>query len=270
MITAGVDVGTRFIKVCITDGRDPLGFACTEMGPHFDAVIKSLFKEARSQAQVGRWGIKKIIATGFGGHLVKKAIFTLSESVCTAKAAFILNNDIRTIVDVGGLFINVSTIDSNGFLEGTHINERCAAGSGKFLEMIAEAVGMPFERISNYAAQSHSPYSCSNNCAVFAESEIISQLNAGRSSSDVLSGVVRAVASKAATLLKSAQAKDDIALIGGVAKVPLLKDMLTEITDRKIVTLSVDSQLLAAFGAALIAQGKTMQKKERVYAVGGN
>jgi activator of 2-hydroxyglutaryl-CoA dehydratase len=121
--------------------------------------------------------------------------------------------------------------------------------------------------ISHHAAQSSSPYSCANNCAVFAESEIISQLNAGRSSSDVLSGVVRAVASKAATLLKSAQAEDDVVLIGGVAKVPLLKDMLTEITDRKIITLSVDPQLLAAFGAALIAQGRTMQKKEKVYVV---
>ena len=144
MITAGIDVGTRFIKVALTDGENLRGYACAEMGPHFDAIIRSLLKEARVQAGAGIWDIKKIIATGFGGHLVKKAAFTLGEAACTAKAAFLLDRDIRTVVDMGGLFITVATLDQNGFLETTHVNERCAAGSGKFLETVAEAVGVPF------------------------------------------------------------------------------------------------------------------------------
>jgi (R)-2-hydroxyacyl-CoA dehydratese activating ATPase len=261
MITAGVDVGTRFIKVCVTDGESLCGSACAEMGPHFDAIVRSLLKESRLQAQAGRWEIKKIIATGFGGHLVRKAAYTLGEAACNARAAFFYNRDVRTVIDMGGLFITVSTIDENGFLETTHVNERCAAGSGKFLEMVAEAVGVPFTMISSLASQSRQPYSFSSNCAVFAESEIISQVNAGMKSSDVLAGVIRAVASKAASLIDGAGAKDSIALVGGLAKIPAVGDILTELTGRKMVTLPIDGQLVAAFGAALIAQGKNLRKR---------
>ncbi|PKN50911.1 MAG: hypothetical protein CVU55_14710 [Deltaproteobacteria bacterium HGW-Deltaproteobacteria-13] len=269
MITAGVDIGTRFIKVCVTDGESLRGSACEEMGPHFDAIVRSLLKEARVQAQVGRWEIKKIIATGFGGHLVKKAAFTLGEAACTAKATFFFDRDVRTAIDLGGLFITIATIDENGFLETTHINERCAAGSGKFLEMVAEAVGVPFDMISSCAAKSCQPYSFSSSCAVLAESEIISQINTGMKPSDVLAGVIRAVASKAASLIDGAGAKDRIALIGGLSKIPAIKDTLTKLTGKQITTLPIDGQLVAAFGAALIAQGKIIQKKRSIFAKRG-
>jgi predicted CoA-substrate-specific enzyme activase len=261
MITAGVDVGTRFIKVCVTDGESLRGFACAEMGPHFDAIVRSLLKEARVQAQAGRWEIKKIIATGFGGHLVKKAAYALGETACTARAAFFFDRNVRTVIDLGGLFITVSTIDENGFLETTNVNERCAAGSGKFLEMVAEAVGVPFTMISSLASHSRQPYSLSSSCAVFAESEIISQVNAGMKSGDILAGVIRAVASKAASLIEGAGAKDSIALIGGLAKIPAVGEMLAGFTAKQMITLPIDSQLVAAFGAALIAQGKRMQRR---------
>ncbi|HNY49141.1 MAG TPA: acyl-CoA dehydratase activase [Smithella sp.] len=256
MITAGIDVGTRFIKVALTDGENLRGYACAEMGPHFDAIIRSLLKEARVQAGAGIWDIKKIIATGFGGHLVKKAAFTLGEAACTAKAAFLLDRDIRTVVDMGGLFITVATLDQNGFLETTHVNERCAAGSGKFLETVAEAVGVPFENISSLVSFSTTPYTFTSNCAVFAESEIISQVNAGMKSGDVLAGVINAVASKAASLIDAAGAQDGIALIGGMAKIPAIREKLSGLTGRKMLVLSIDAQSVAAFGAALLAQGR--------------
>jgi predicted CoA-substrate-specific enzyme activase len=263
MITAGVDVGTRFIKVCVTDGENLRGCACAEMGPHFDAIIRSLLQEARLQAGIGRWDIKKIIATGFGGQLVKKAAYTLGEAVCAAKAAFFFDRDIRTVIDLGGLFITVATIDKNGFLETTHLNERCAAGSGKFLEMVAEAVGVPFTKISSLASFSDHPYSFSSNCAVFAESEIISRVNAGMKSGDVLAGVIRAIASKVISLMDSAGAEDSIALIGGLSKIPIVGDTVSQLTGRKMITLPIDGQLVSAYGAALIAQGKRINRKTK-------
>jgi predicted CoA-substrate-specific enzyme activase len=268
VITAGVDVGTRFIKVCVTDGEHLRGSACAEIGPRFDALIRSLLKEARVQARAGRWEIKKIVATGFGGHLVKKAAFTLGEAACAARSAFFFDRDIRTVIDLGGLFITVSTIDKNGFLETTHVNERCAAGSGKFLEMVAEAAEVPFTEISSCAAASRQPYSSSSSCAVFAESEIISQVNTGMKPSDILAGVIRAIASKTASLIDGAGAKDKIVLIGGLSKVSAVRDMLTELTGRSMTTLPIDSQLVAAFGAALIAQGKIIRKRQGLSVTG--
>jgi predicted CoA-substrate-specific enzyme activase len=199
---------------------------------------------------------------------VKKAAFTLGEAACTARAAFFLDRNVRTVIDLGGLFITVSTLDENGFLETTHVNERCAAGSGKFLEMVAEAVEVPFAAISSIAAASSQPYSFSSSCAVFAESEIISQVNAGMKSSDVLAGVIKAIASKTASLIESAGANDNIVLIGGLSKVAAVREMLTGLTGRKMMTLPIDSQLIAAFGAALIAQGKMMRKRQGAAATG--
>ena len=196
--------------------------------------------------------------------MVKKAAYTLGEAACTARASFFLDCNVRTVIDMGGLFITVSTIDQNGFLETTNVNERCAAGSGKFLEMVAEAVGVPFTMISSLASQSTQPYSFSSNCAVFAESEIISQVNAGMKSSDVLAGVIRAVASKAASLIDGAGAEDSIALIGGLAKIPAVREMVSELTGRKMITLPIDGQSVAAFGAALLPQGKKMQRKKEI------
>jgi activator of 2-hydroxyglutaryl-CoA dehydratase len=130
------------------------------------------------------------------------------------------------------------------------------------MEMVAETVGVPFARISSLASFSDQPYSFSSNCAVFAESEIISQVNAGMKSGDVLAGVVRAIASKVVSLMDGAGAEDSIALIGGLAKIPVVGDTVSHLTGRKMITLPIDGQLVAAYGAALIAQGKKIRRRK--------
>jgi len=267
MLTAGIDVGTRFLKLCIVENRELLGSWCSEMSSNFDSLYRDALTGAmkiaseKRRKKIKKRDIKKIIATGYGAHLVRKAAFTLNDSVCIARGAYTLDNNVRAVVDAGGLFIRVVMIDDNGFLEDSYENEKCAAGSGKFLEMIAEAVDVPFSSVSDRVLESVDPYHISNSCAVFAESDVISQVNSGRESKDVLAGVINSIASKTATILDRADPLDPIAAVGGLAKVPAFREFLGRQTERRFVPLPLDSSIISAYGAAVIAQGNVVKKR---------
>ncbi len=263
MIAAGVDVGTRFLKVCIAGPGGLLGSSCRPMNGNFKALYRTVFAEAMAVAgsaggkALKRREVKAIIATGYGAHLVTEASSALNEGVCIARAAHELDRRVRTVIDAGGLFIRITTVGPGGFAEHSSVNEKCAAGSGKFLEMISEAVEVPFEAISGCAESSDDPFPITAGCAVFAESDVISHINGGRSAHDILAGVINSIASKAVTLLESAGADDIIAVTGGLCRVPAFVASLRRMSGREIITLPMDPQVLAAFGGAMIAQGRS-------------
>ena len=258
MISAGIDAGTRSLKVCVVDGDILLGYAYKNMEADFRGLIKETFKIALDMAGIKKRAIKKTAVTGYGNRLIKKADLFIKEPGCMARGAFILNPAIRSVIDVGGLFINVVNINEAGFFEDSQVNETCAAGSGKFLEMISAAAGISIESVSDYAGSSENPYKLTSSCAVFAESDIISSLNSGVAGQDILAGVIQSIANKAFTLFRSARAQGPVALTGGLVRVPLFVSMLQEMMDAEIVSLPVPPQLIAAYGAALLAQGNAL------------
>ena len=237
-----------------------LGSACRQMNGDFKHCYKEAFSEAlqiagtNSGIRLRPGSVKKIIATGFGAHLIKKASSFQIEALCIARGIHELDAKVRTVIDAGGLFIRVIIIDDKGFLEQCHINEKCAAGSGKFLEMISEAINVPFESITEYASSSRDPFHLTNSCAVFAESDVISHLNNGRAAADILAGVIDSIAAKTVTLIESAGAEDVIAITGGLSRVRAFVESLKKMSGRDIVTVSIDPQMLSAFGGAILAQ----------------
>ena len=165
-----------------------------------------------------------------------------------------MNNKIRTVIDIGGLFINIVTNDENGRLVDALSNDQCAAGSGKFLEMTSEATEIPLSAISSNFLTSRKPYTIKSSCAIFAESEMISRINEGHDGNDIMASVVYSIASRAVTLLEKINAPDDVTLIGGVSKIGGLELILQELSSRKISALPADPQIISALGAALLAQ----------------
>lgn len=254
MISAGIDVGTRFVKACIVKDGEVLGWAGQDVSRDIDRVIAGVYKKALEQAGIKKRQVKKLVSTGYGAKLVKKTSFTMSSDRCAAKGAFALDPTIRTVLDCGGLFLTVTAIDEKGVFERALSNDKCAAGSGKFLEMSAQAIEIPFSSISQYAELSREPYVISSNCAVFAESEVITQVNHGRNNTDIIAGVLHSIAGRAATLFERIQAQDNVALGGGLAAVPAFADRFEQMTERKTVSLPMPPQNLGAFGAALMAQ----------------
>lgn len=263
MITAGFDIGTRFVKVALAEKRNLLSAKVNKAGKDITGIIRQTYKQALLEAGVKKRKISRIVATGYGAHLVKKAEFTVTEPPCTARAAYILDPEIRTVVDVGNLFIQVATMDALGNYEDSTTNHRCAAGSGKFLELVAQAVEVPIEEISGIAKVSRSAYQVVSACAVFAESEVVTQVNQGTDRADIVSGVLLSIASRISPMLDETGAKEKIALCGGVSSLKAFPLFFEKGTGRKAVPIPGNPFITAAYGAALIAQGKSVMKNPK-------
>jgi predicted CoA-substrate-specific enzyme activase len=256
MITAGFDIGTRVIKACVVDNGKIAGWSKSTLDDRIDKVIKKTYVSALDKAGVKKSRVEKALATGYCSEMLNGKIRPVSEALCISRAAHFFDSKIRTVIDIGGLSINITSLDDKGHLKETISNDRCAAGSGKFLEMVSEATEIPMDSISSSVMKSGKPCNIKSNCAVFAESEVISRINAGHSVNDIIASVLYSIASRTVTLLEKISAPDDMVLIGGVSKIGVVRSILEELVVRKIAELPADPQIISAFGAALIAQGK--------------
>ncbi|MDI6798052.1 MAG: acyl-CoA dehydratase activase [Desulfatibacillaceae bacterium] len=255
MISMGVDVGTRFVKVCIAKDNRMAGFAMAPAGNSMKSLIEGLAAEAASQAKVSTRKISRIAATGMGAALVKSACGQISETHCAALAIGAFHPEARTVVDAGGLFISIGLMDEKGALVRTLTNDPCAAGSGKFLEMVAQALEMPLEELAHMGFDENQALAVESNCAVFAESEVISQVNAGADPKSVWGGVLHSVAARTATLVERINAVDPVYAVGGVSAIAGYRARLEAISGRKLVLPDFAPQAAAAFGAAIYAAG---------------
>jgi (R)-2-hydroxyacyl-CoA dehydratese activating ATPase len=253
MITAGFDIGTKFIKVCIVKNGAIVGYDIRELKGTFQNVVKASYKAALNMAHMFGFLIKAKGATGFGSNLIKQADFTLDTETCAAKAATFFNPKTRTVIDAGALFINICSIGENGKILDRAENEKCAAGSGKFLEIVASSLHVPVEQISDFASKSTNPYKISNSCAVFAESEVISRINMGEVPNDIIAGIIKSIGQKVFTMYTKTEASPPVTVIGGLAKIPYFVQSLSETLKEDIDVISMDPQLAGAFGAAIFA-----------------
>ena len=253
MITAGLDIGTRFAKICIVDQQRMIGFACSGVDKKISALIHELSGQAMHMAGIGKGDVAATALTGYGAGLVKMRGKVLTGARCTVAAFGTLPSKALAVVDVGGIFIQAAAVGADGRIINSATNEKCAAGGGKFLEMVCQALQTDIADLSSCVEKSLAPHSISSNCAVFAESEVVSQVNAGVPPNDVLAGVVDLVASRAATLVERVSAKGPVVLAGGVARIPVFKTALEKRIARPVVLPDFNPQLAAAYGAALLA-----------------
>ncbi len=252
MITLGYDVGTRFVKACIVKDTGIIGTSCIEIGNNFKTIVKAAKARAMKKAGIHCFSIRKTVSTGFGTSLVKERNHKIGVASCIACATHYLDRDVRTVVDIGGLFINVINIDGRGNILNFTEVEKCAAGSGKFLETISSAIEIPLADISGIALKSQNPYTMTSGCAVFAESEVISQVNMGAQKEDILAGLVGSIVSKTAAMIVKSGAEGKIAITGGVTKFDVIKIFLEKELNGEVFPLPLDPQLVTAYGAALI------------------
>jgi predicted CoA-substrate-specific enzyme activase len=164
-----------------------------------------------------------------------------------------LNPNIRTILDVGGQSIRAFALGDNGKVTDSTGNEKCAAGTGKFIEVMAKALELPLEQVGELSLSSKKPVNITSQCGVFAESEVITYVNDGIDRADIIAGISRSVAGKIASLAKRINLTEPITMVGGVAKNQGVKQFLQSDYGLKFVDLAFDPQLVCALGAALLA-----------------
>jgi predicted CoA-substrate-specific enzyme activase len=261
MIVAGIDIGSRAAKGVLMDDSKIVSSIIIDTLP--DSVQTS---NATAEALLDGTGVTLkeldyIVATGYGRVLVPFANENVSEISCHARGITWYFPTVRTILDMGGQDNKAISCDERGRVINFAMNDKCAGGTGRFLEMIAEVLGVSLEESGKLALQSKNAIPFNTVCAVFAKSDAITYRRQGVGKSDILAGLDDAIAQRSFNLLKRVIIQKDFSITGGIAK---NKGMVAKLTEKVGLEplLCGDPQLVGALGAALFA-AERLQGKER-------
>ena len=253
MIGAGIDAGSRSLKVVVFDTAPPriLAACLTDQGVAQERLATETFARALSQAQIARWQLAGVVATGYGRNAIRFADTTITEITCHARGVHHLAPQTRTILEIGGQDSKVISLEAGGRVRDFAMNDRCAAGTGRFLEMVALRLGADLAALGELSRASQKPALISSMCVVFAETEIIGLLAAGTPAPDIVAGVQQAIATRVSALAGRNTAPP-ICFTGGVA---LQSGMVRALEEVLLCPIHVvpQPQFTGALGAAILA-----------------
>jgi len=253
MIVAGIDIGSRAAKVVIMEDDSIKSSAIIDTGSESTKTAYAAVRTALCGTGLGLENIDYTVATGYGRVLVPFASENISEISCHARGITWYFPTVRTILDMGGQDCKAINCDSSGLVEDFVMNDKCAGGTGRFLEMIAEVLGVPLEECGELSLQSRNPVVFNTVCAVFAKSDAIKYLRSGTAKGDILAGLHEAIATRATRLLKRVNLQVDFAITGGISKNSGMVEKITRKAGLEPL-LCPDPQLAGALGAALFAR----------------
>ena len=254
---AGIDIGSVTTKAAIINEEEEiLAFSLIRTRYDRGESGSEALKLALDKTGGSTDGLKYIVSTGYGRRAFSRSDKVLPEIVCHARGTKLLFPEARTIIDIGGQDSKVIELDGNGVAVRFEMNDKCAAGTGRFLEVLTERIlNLPIDELGPFALRSRQPCTLSSVCTVFAESEIISLLSENRAKEDIACGISRAIAKRVVGMGAGGQIdyEEPIVFSGGVAKnIGVVKALEEELGKR--VLCPENPQLTAALGAALFAK----------------
>ena len=259
----GCDVGSTFTKAVILDEAGRM-VADTTLRSKIDSrASATLAMEdviAKVPALSSSAELAYLVGTGYGRNKVPFADENISEISCHAMGVHITNPNVKAIIDIGGQDIKGIEIDSDGTVKTFAMNDKCAAGTGRFYEAMARSFEMTLEEFSNLSLAAKNAIPITAQCTVFAESEVITMVGEGKPMDEIAAGIQMSVAKRCFVMAKKAGATDSITLTGGCAKNAGLKKAIEQVLKIKVIGLSVDPQLMGALGAAEFARKKGLAK----------
>ncbi len=253
-ITAGIDVGSTYTKAIIIDadrtvlGRDvrPTGFKLSE-------VSASAYEASLAEAGLTKDDVQYIIATGIGRHQCEFKDIHVTDITASARGASFLFPDTRTVLDVGGQTMKSSRLDENASVKSFRLNDKCAAGTGAFLEKTARYMGFTTAEMGPLMATSREPVPISGVCAVFAESEVINHLSIGTAPSDIMQGAIESLVDRSVQLMKRVKGEPQYTLIGGILQFETMAIAVRKQLKAEVNVPGPDMvQFVAALGAAIL------------------
>lgn len=251
----GIDVGSSFAKAVVFEEGKLLASAVLPSGGDYAEAARKAAEAAVGRAGLIRADISVTVAAGWGAGAVDFADRTASDISCHAAGIRHLFPSARTVVDIGGQFSRAIRMDGDGKVLSFVQNEKCAGGSGKFLQVIARILHMSIEEIGPLSMKSRQPVEFTTGCAVFAESEAVSRIAEGASPEDILAGVHKAMSAKIVSLIVRLGLAPDCAVTGGGAKdIGLVRTLETELGVPLLVP--EEPQVSAALGAAILGLAK--------------
>ena len=256
MYTMGLDIGSTTSKgVIIKDGEEIVASVLVPVGTGTSGPLK-LIKELKEKSNLTEKDIEKTVVTGYGRIQYKDADKQISELSCHAKGVAFLIPGARTIIDIGGQDAKAMKLNNKGKLINFIMNDKCAAGTGRFLDVMAGVLETDVSTLGEISEKSTKEVSISSTCTVFAESEVISHLSANAKKEDIVAGIHTSVVRRVSTLAMRVGIEDQVVMVGGVARNKgIVKAMEKELGhDIKVPELA---QLTGALGAAIYAFEET-------------
>lgn len=251
MITAGIDIGSLTAKCALMKDGELIAYRVIKVSPNLEETAEKVFQETLKAAGIGGEEVDRVVATGYGRNKVRFADKKVTEISCHARGAIYFIPTARTVVDIGGQDSKVIAIE-NGKVAEFVMNDKCAAGTGRFLEVMAAALNLKVEELGDVAEKATKATKISSTCTVFAESEVISHLASGERVEDIVAGIHEAIASRIAAMARRVKIVPDIVLTGGVAKNKAMKRALEKEFGME-VKIPPEPQIVGAVGAALFA-----------------
>lgn len=261
MLVAGIDVGAATAKTVILEDDKITGYAIKPVGHDIKLVANEISKEALQRAGLSIFieDLDYIVSTGYARESIEFANKTVSEIICHAKGAYFMIPSTRFIIDMGGQDSKAIELDQEGNIINFIMNDKCAAGTGRFLEVMAHILQVKsMDDMGPLALQSKEPCPVSSTCTVFAETEVVVLRAGGKHRNDLIAGVHKAVASRVASMAKNLTCKSDAVFTGGVARNTGVKKYLEEEFKREFLVPD-EPQMIGALGAALIARAQLLK-----------
>lgn len=252
---AGVDVGAATAKTVIIGNGEILSYSIMPTGHNVVQTTEKVTKEALEKANLSISEISYIISTGYARNAVSFANKAVTEIICHAKGANFLIPETRAIIDIGGQDSKAIGVDERGNVTDFVMNDKCAAGTGRFLEVMAGVLDLELEELGAISLTSKNPCHISSTCTIFAESEMVSLRAEGKSREDLVAGIHKAVASRVVVMGSHIKFKKETVFTGGVAKNIGVKKVLEEMIGFDIL-VPEEPQIIGALGAALVAKAE--------------
>jgi predicted CoA-substrate-specific enzyme activase len=253
ILGAGVDVGSTQTKAVLVDSaRRIVGRALIDTGANVTRAGETAFVRACQTAGIDREAIAYVVGTGYGRYKVTFGDAQITEITCHARGAHFLFPRTRTVIDMGGQDTKAIKVGPDGSVVDFSMNDKCAAGTGRFLSAAADVTGLPLAEIGLRALEAKNPVRLTSVCTVFVESDIMSYLAQRKTIEDILGGVHKAIATRTMALVRRVGVDDEVTFTGGVSRNVGMVRALEAVLGRSI-NVSDEGHFMGALGAALFA-----------------
>ena len=260
--TAGIDVGSTYTKAVVLDQYDRIvGRAMARTGFRLGEAARRVYDEALAEGGLAPADVGYVISTGYGRFQVAFRDLQVTDLTSAARGAAFFFPKTRTVLDIGGQTMKASRLDEARKVRAFRLNDKCAAGTGAFLEKTARYMGFGTEEIGPLAATSHQAVPISGVCAVFAESEVINHLSQGAAPADIMQGAIASLGDRSVQLLKRVQMEPEVTLVGGILRFESMAALMRERLPQPPNVLAEGIvQYVAALGCAVLGRQRVVTK----------
>jgi predicted CoA-substrate-specific enzyme activase len=256
MITVGIDVGSITTKAAVVKDGKLISDRVISTGYNAQDAGTKVYENIMDELGLNPSSVTRIISTGYGRNSVTIADKAITEITCHAVGAHFLNASVRSIIDIGGQDSKAIVVDENGGVKDFAMNDKCAAGTGRFLEVMARALEVDLDNFGKFSLKADTPAKISSLCTVFAESEVISLISKGEKRENIIAGIHESIAARVVAMAGRIGLSAPLMMTGGVAKNKGVVKALENKTGHSI-EVSEKTQVTGAIGAALIASSQS-------------